>query len=56
MVRRGGGVQEMRYRQLSSDMMVVELLVDVCESMGANVINSIAEATSPYIHSLLNQG
>lgn len=34
-------------------MIVVELLVNVCESMGANVINTIAENTSPYIHDVL---
>ena len=37
-------------------MMVVELLINVCEAMGANAINTIAEATSPYIHNLLGQG
>ena len=46
----------MRYRKLSDDMLVVELLVNVCDSMGANVINSIAEATAPFIHNLLGQG
>jgi len=43
MVERGGGVIDLRFRKLSEDMMVIELLVNVCESMGANVINSIAE-------------
>ena len=56
MVERGGGVVDLRWRQLSDDMMVVELLVNVCEAMGANAINTIAEATSPYIHNLLGQG
>lgn len=37
-------------------MMVVELLVDVQEAMGANAINTIAEATAPYINQLLGQG
>jgi hydroxymethylglutaryl-CoA reductase len=49
MVERGGGVKDLRFRKLSADMMVVELLVNVCESMGANVINSIAEQTAPFI-------
>lgn len=39
MAKRGGGVVNMRYRRLSKDMVVVELLVNVCDSMGANVIN-----------------
>jgi len=56
MVERGGGVIDLKWRQLSEDMMVVELLVNVCEAMGANAINTIAEATSPYIHNLIGQG
>jgi degradative hydroxymethylglutaryl-CoA reductase len=56
MLKRGGGVQDLRYRQLSTDMAVVELLVNVCDSMGANIINTICEATAPYMQSLLGQG
>ena len=37
-------------------MIVVELLVNVCESMGANIINTIAENTSPFISEILGQG
>ncbi len=33
--------------------MVVELLVHVCESMGANVVNSVCEHTAPEIVRLL---
>lgn len=49
MVRRGGGVEDIRIRILSQEMIVIELLVNVCESMGANIVNTIAENTSPYI-------
>ena len=56
MIARGGGVIDLKWRRLSDDMMVVELLINVCEAMGANAINTIAEATSPYIHNLLGQG
>lgn len=50
MVLRGGGVIDMRFRTLGKDeALVVELLVDVQDSMGANVINTIAEYVSPYI-------
>lgn len=56
MVRRGGGVEDIRIRRLSDDMLVVELLVNVCESMGANIINTIAENTAPFIQEKLNQG
>lgn len=49
MVQRGGGVEDLRFRRLSQTSIVVELLVNVCDSMGANVINSIAEFTAPFI-------
>lgn len=56
MVRRGGGVEDLRIRKLDDSMLVIELLVNVCESMGANIINTIAENTSPYIHNIIQQG
>jgi hydroxymethylglutaryl-CoA reductase len=37
-------------------MIVVELLVNVCDSMGANVVNTIAEQTSPYLLEIIGQG
>lgn len=49
MVKRGGGVEDIRVRGLGEGMMVVELLINVCDSMGANVVNTIAEQTSPFI-------
>ena len=49
MVARGGGVEDLRFRKLCKNSIVVELLVNVQDSMGANVINSIAEQTSTYL-------
>jgi len=49
MVKRGGGVEDLRMRRLDGQMIVVELLVNVQESMGANVINTIAENTSFFV-------
>lgn len=46
MVERGGGVVGMRCRQLSEDMMVVEVLIDVREAMGANIVNTVCEGVS----------
>ena len=43
MVKRGGGVEDIRVRVLGEGMIVVELLINVCDSMGANVVNTIAE-------------
>ena len=53
MCARGGGVVDLRWRRLPDDMMVVELLVDVREAMGANIINTLSEATAPFIIELL---
>ena len=53
MTKRGGGVVDLRWRLLADDMIVIELLVDVREAMGANAVNTIAEATAPYINDLL---
>lgn len=52
-MKRGGGVEDVRLRKLEENMIVVELLINVCESMGANIINSIAENTSAYIQKIL---
>lgn len=50
MIKRGGGVVDLRFRTLGDEeILVVELLVNVCDSMGANVINSIAEHAAPFI-------
>jgi len=49
MLQRGGGVVGMRSRLLALDMMVVELLVDVKDAMGANAVNTICEGVSQYV-------
>lgn len=58
MVERGGGVESMSFKNLNDEILVVELHVNVKDSMGANVINSIAEHAAPYIQNevLQNQG
>ena len=62
MVSRGGGVKDIRFKRLKinesyksegiNDMIIIELLVNVCESMGANIINTICEHTSPFIEAV----
>ena len=49
MKKRGGGVESMSFRNLNDEILLVELFVNVQDSMGANVINTIAEHTAPYI-------
>lgn len=56
MVARGGGVEALRFRKLNASSMVVELLVNVQDCMGANIVNTIAEWTALYIQkSILGQ-
>ncbi len=46
----GGGARDIEIRRLprkGGDMLVVHLIVDVRDAMGANVVNTMAEAVSP---------
>lgn len=56
MIKRGGGVEAVRTRKLSSSCIVIELLVNVCESMGANIVNTLAEMTAPKVQELIGEG
>lgn len=53
MARRGGGARGVEARvlraPLGQDFVVVHLLVDVGDAMGANAINTIAEKTAPLL-------
>lgn len=46
LLKHGGGLQDVEVRQID-DMLVVHLLVDVRDAMGANAVNSMAEAVAP---------
>ncbi|MGH7435840.1 MAG: hydroxymethylglutaryl-CoA reductase, degradative, partial [Polyangiaceae bacterium] len=46
LVARGGGVQGIEVRVLADDMIVVHLLVDCRDAMGANLVNTVAEAVA----------
>ena len=54
--KRGGGVRaiEVRALQLSdgADLIVVHVLVDTCDAMGANLVNAICESIAPKIADL----
>src|SRR5690606_20263044 len=56
MARRGGGARdlELHRRELPDGrpMLVVHLLVDVRDAMGANVLNTMAEAVAPLVERL----
>ena len=64
MYERGGGVKDFRHRKIyevkgedeCKDVIVVELLIDVQESMGMNISNTVAEATSDYVRKIIGEG
>jgi hydroxymethylglutaryl-CoA reductase len=53
LVERGGGVRDVELRLFalpdSAPLLAVHVLVDTCDAMGANLVNSICEAIAPDI-------
>jgi hydroxymethylglutaryl-CoA reductase len=51
LVARGGGISDLAIRRLTLDqgeaVLVVHLLVDTCDAMGANSVNTLCEALAP---------
>jgi hydroxymethylglutaryl-CoA reductase len=52
----GGGPRALEVRQLGENMLVVHVLVDCRDAMGANMVNSIAEAIGPRVAELAHGG
>ncbi|HEY3593214.1 MAG TPA: hydroxymethylglutaryl-CoA reductase, degradative, partial [Polyangiaceae bacterium] len=52
LVLRGGGARDLEVRVLDADMLVVHIYVDCCDAMGANLVNSVAEAVGDPIAEL----
>ncbi len=52
LVELGGGGRDVEVRSLGDDMLVVHLYVDVRDAMGANAVNTMAEAVAPLIEDL----
>ena len=54
MVRRGGGAvdTEVRVFKEPQPMLVLHLLIDCCEAMGANAVNGMAEGVAPLVSEL----
>ena len=53
----GGGAKDLEVREIETrkgKMLILHLLVDVLDAMGANIVNTMAEAVSPYIEELCN--
>ena len=49
LVARGGGARDLEVRDLGDGMLVVHVLVDCRDAMGANLVNTIAEEVAPRI-------
>ena len=52
LVQRGGGARDVEARPLGAGFVVVHLSIDVCDAMGANLVNTIAEAVGPRVAAL----
>ncbi len=51
----GGGAQDIEIREIQTKkgrMIILHLLVNVLDAMGANVVNTMAEAISPYVEEI----
>jgi hydroxymethylglutaryl-CoA reductase len=51
----GGGALDLEVREIATrkgKMLIVHLLVNVLDAMGANVVNTMAEAVTPYLEKL----
>jgi hydroxymethylglutaryl-CoA reductase len=51
----GGGARDIEIREINTNkgkMIILHLLVDVLDAMGANVVNTMAEAISPYVEDI----
>lgn len=51
-VKRGGGAREIVVRDLGDSFVVVHVLVDCRDAMGANLLNTVAEALGPRVAEL----
>jgi len=52
LIKLGGGAKNLEVRILDNGMLVIHLLVDVRDAMGANVVNTMCEKVSPFIEEI----
>ena len=52
LVERGGGARDVIARDLGEGFLVVHVLVDCCDAMGANLLNTVAEALGARVAAL----
>jgi len=56
LVARGGGAREVEARVLSEDVVVAHVVIDCKDAMGANLVNSVAEAVADRIAEIVGDG
>lgn len=60
MVQRGGGAKEIRVRVLqegtTDGILSLDIFIDTCESMGANLINTVCEGVSAFLEPMIPNG
>ncbi|RMG94481.1 MAG: hydroxymethylglutaryl-CoA reductase, degradative [Deltaproteobacteria bacterium] len=49
LLARGGGTRDIEVRKVADDMVIVHVLVDCRDAMGANLLNTVAETLAPRI-------
>ncbi|MCF6225805.1 MAG: hydroxymethylglutaryl-CoA reductase, degradative [Xanthomonadales bacterium] len=59
LVARGGGARELEVRTIPSsgdagDMLVIHIIVDTCDAMGANLVNTMCEGIAPLLEKITN--
>ncbi len=57
LIARGGGARDLEVRTVptttdSGDMLVVHLIVDTCDAMGANLVNTMCEGVAPLLEKI----
>lgn len=60
LIKRGGGVKEIEIRELSrpdvnGTMIILHILCDTCDAMGANLINQICENLKPILEEMTTE-
>jgi hydroxymethylglutaryl-CoA reductase len=56
LVARGGGAREVEARVLAEDVVVTHVVIDCKDAMGANLVNSVAEAVADRIAEIAGDG
>ncbi len=57
LIKRGGGVRDLNIRVLDTrrgKMLIVHVLINVVDAMGANIVNTICEKLAPYIQDIID--